>query len=101
MTPNNNLWNIIVIVIVLDCLHKDFNITTASLLETGNKIIDQIQSILHLKEAKNLSKRAIKAIGDLFMAFCDRNCDRKREANTDNEYYNCYKLRHFSRNCPF
>lgn len=46
MTPRNDLWNIIVIVIALDLLYKDFDITNASLLETGNKIVDQIQSIL-------------------------------------------------------
>lgn len=100
MTPSENLWNTIVIVIVLDCLHKDFNIRTTSLLKTNNKTIDQIQSILQLKKAKNLGKQAIEATGDLVMAFCNRNCNRKREANTDNECYNCYKLGYFSQNCP-
>ena len=36
----------IAIVIALDTLYDNFETTIASLLETGNKIIDQIQSIL-------------------------------------------------------
>ena len=45
MTPGRDLWNTIAIVIALNSLHEDFDTTTASLLETGNKIIDKIQSI--------------------------------------------------------
>lgn len=55
ITPGQDLWDIIAIVITLDSLYKDFNTTNASLLEMGNKGIDQIQGILQLKEAKNLS----------------------------------------------
>ena len=59
MTLNRDLWDMIAIVIALDSLHKDFDTTTANLLETDNMTIDQIQSILQSKEAKNLSKHAI------------------------------------------
>lgn len=45
MTPNRNFWDIIKIVIALDYLYEDCDITTTSLLETGNKTIDQTQSI--------------------------------------------------------
>ncbi len=69
MTPGWDLWDTIAIVIALDSLHKDFNTTTASLLETGDKTIDEIQSILQSKEAKNLSKRATGDIRDLAMTF--------------------------------
>lgn len=40
MTPEQDLWNIIAIIIVLNLLHEDFDTTTASLLETGNKTIN-------------------------------------------------------------
>lgn len=86
----------IAIMIALDFLQKGFDITTTSLLETGDKTIDQIQSILQLKEAKNLSKQVTKSVRDLAMAFLDR----KKKANTNNKYYNCHKLGHFSQNCP-
>ncbi len=46
MTPGRDLWDTIAIVIALDSLHEDFDMTTASLLETGDKMIDEIQSIL-------------------------------------------------------
>lgn len=46
MTPNQDLWDIKAIVIALNSLHQDFYTTTTSLCETGDKIIDEIQSIL-------------------------------------------------------
>lgn len=97
MTPNRDFWNTIAIVITLDSLHEDFDTTIASLLETGDKTIDQIQSILQSKEAKNLSKQATGDTGDLVMAFRDKR--PKKKANTDDEYYNCHKFGHFGRNC--
>lgn len=71
MTPRQDLWDKIAIVIALDTLHDDFDTTTTSLLETGDKTIDQIQSILQLKEAKNISKQITAAVGDLAIAFRD------------------------------
>ena len=56
MTLGQDLWDMIAIVIALDSLYDNFNTTTANLLEVGNKTIDQIQSILQSKKAKNISK---------------------------------------------
>ena len=42
ITSGQDLWDIIAIVIALDSLYKDFDTTTASLLETNDKTIDQI-----------------------------------------------------------
>lgn len=42
MTQSQDLFNIITIVIVVDKLYEDFNTTTTSLLEIGNKMINQI-----------------------------------------------------------
>lgn len=83
MTPGRDLWDTIAIVIALDTLHDDFDTTTASLLETGDKTIDHIQSILQLKGAKNLSKRATGDIGDLAMAFRDNPMKRKANSNEE------------------
>ena len=98
MTPGQDLWDTIAIVIALDSLHKDFDTTTASLLETGDKTIDQIQSILQSKEAKNLSKQATGSTGNLAMAFRDKSGSKKK-ANSNDECYNCHKLGHFGRDC--
>ncbi len=93
MTSGRDLWDTIAIVIALDTLHDGFDTTTASLLESGDKTIGQIQSILQSKEAKNISKRTTGAVGDLAMAFRDG----KKKANSDEECYNCHKLGHFGR----
>ena len=98
MTPGRDLWDTIAIVIALDSLHKDFDTTTASLLETVDKTIDQIQSIFQSKEAKNLSKQATGGTGDLAMAFRDKSGPKKK-ANSDDECYNYHKLGHFGRDC--
>lgn len=59
-------------------LYNNFNIIITSLLESKNKIINRIQSILQLGEAKNISKQAIRLIGNLIMAFKDNNRPKKR-----------------------
>lgn len=99
MTSRQDFWDTITIVITLDFLHKDFNTTIISLLKIGDKIINQIQTILQSKKAKNISKKAIKrGIGYLAITFKD-NSTFKKKANTYKEYYNCHKLEHFRKNC--
>ena len=98
MTSGRDLWDTIAIVIALDTLYNNFNTTTASLLESGDKTIDQIQSILQSKEAKNISKRAIGVTGDLAMAFRDSNGPKKK-AHKDEECFNCHKLGYFGHDC--
>ena len=69
----------IAIVIALDSLHKDFDTTTTSLLETEDKIIDQIQNILQFKEANNISKQATgEDIGKLAIVFQNNNAPKKK-----------------------
>lgn len=82
MTLNRDLWDTITIVIILDSLYDNFDTITISLLETGDKTIDQIQNILQSKEAKNLSKRAIETTRDLTIRFYNYNRNGKRKANT-------------------
>lgn len=93
MTLGQDLWDTIAIIITLNLLHQDFNSTTASLLETSNKMIGQIESILQSKKAKNHTKRAIEDTSDLAIAFEDKR-EPKKKANSDNKCYNYYKLGH-------
>lgn len=99
-TPGRDLWDTIAIVIALDSLHDDFNTTTASLFDTGDKTIDQIQSILHSKDAKNISKRKKGAVGDLAMSFRNNNRSQKKKATNGDKYFNCHNLVHFGRDYP-
>lgn len=95
IATNRNFWNTIVIVITLDSLYKDFNTTIVSLLETEDKTIDQVQSLLQSKKAKNLSKQVIRNTGDLVILFKDKNRDApsKKKANSNNKCFNGHKLR--------
>lgn len=56
ITPERDIWDSIAIVVALDSLHDDFEATTASMLERGDKTIEEIQQILALTEAKLVSK---------------------------------------------
>ena len=56
ITPNRDIWDSIAIVVTLDSLHDNFETTTTSMLEQGNKTIDKIQQILASAEAKFISK---------------------------------------------
>ena len=69
VTPNHNIYNSITIVIVFDSIYNNFESKTSSLLETGDKTIDEIQQILYSAKAKNLSKRATNVTNDLAMLF--------------------------------
>lgn len=42
MTSNQDLWDTMAIIIVLNSLYKDFDTTITSLLKTGDKTINQI-----------------------------------------------------------
>lgn len=91
MTRGRDLWSTIAIVIVFYSLHKDFDTTIISLLKIDDKTINQIESILQSKNAKNISKQATKeAANNLAMTFRDKR--PKKKVNSNNKCYNCHKL---------
>ncbi len=98
ITPNRDIWDSIAIVVALDSLHDDFETTTTSMLEQGDKTIDKIQQIVVSAEAKFISKRATGLTGDLAMMSRGRNSG-KRKATSDDRCYNCQKFGHFGRDC--
>lgn len=99
MTEGKDPFETMAIVIVLDTLHDDYNTTTASMLETGNKSINEIFAIIQSKEAKFKSKRAIGNIGDVVITIrgkTSNSSSQKKKANSDEECYNCHQKEHFS-----
>ncbi len=95
MTERRDLFNTIAIVIALDTWHNDFDTTIASMLETGDKSIDEIFTIIQSKETKFKNKQSTGNIGDTSMAF--RAPPHKRKATYDDLCYNCHQKRHFGR----
>lgn len=80
ITLGQDLQDTIAIVIALDSLYNDFNTNTASLLEAGNKTINQIQSFLLSKKVKNISKQVIENISNLAKIFRNSsNATKKRQ----------------------
>lgn len=96
ITPNRDIWDSIAIAVALDSLHDDFESTTTTMLERGNKSIDEIQQILASPEVKFVSKRATGLTGDLAMMSQGRG---KRKVNSDDKCFNYGKLGHFERDC--
>lgn len=92
--PNQNFWNIIIIIIAFDTLYNNINITTTSFLKIENKIINKIQNILQSKKIKNISKYIIKEIKNLAIAFKNNNNAFKKKTNNYKKYFNYHKLGH-------
>lgn len=51
-----NLFNIIIIIIILNTLYCNFKVISISILETGDKTIKEIYSIIQSKETKYKAK---------------------------------------------
>lgn len=98
ITTNRDIWDSIAIVVALDFLHDDFETTITSMLERGDKTIEEIQQILASAEAKFLSKQAIGVTADLTMMSKSKGSS-KRKATSDDRCYNCHKFGHFGRDC--
>ena len=102
MTPGQDLWDTIAILIALDTLHDNFDTTTASLLETGDKIINQIQSILQSKQVKNISKQTTGVVRDLAMSYKqNNNYSLKKKAHPNEKCFNYHELGHYGRDYPY
>ena len=96
--PNKDIWDSITIVMVINSLHKDFDLIISRLLEQKrDKTTDKIQQILSFAKAKFIIEREIDIIADL--GYMSRNnnpsYNQKQKATLNNKCYNCYKIRHF------
>lgn len=89
ITLNRDIWDSISIVAMLDSLHDDFDIITESMLERGDKSIDEMQQILASAKAKFISKKLTGVNGNLAMMTKSRNSTAKRKANSDDKCFDC------------
>ena len=67
VTEHRTIWDSITLVVALDSLHDDFEMTTAPLLYSGDKDLEEIQLIVTSTKAANLAKQATGITGDLAM----------------------------------
>lgn len=56
ITLDQNIWKIIIILVVFNFLYQNFNIIITNLLKIDNKLNNYIQNILQLKKVENISK---------------------------------------------
>ena len=101
VTEHRRIWDSITLVVALDSLHDDFEMTTAPLLHSGDKNLEEIQQIVTSTEAANMAKRATGQIADLAMMAKKRTDSRQQSQKPKNneECFNCGKKGHYARDC--
>ena len=62
---HQTIWDSLTLVVVLDSLHDNFEMTTTPLLHFGDKDLEEIQQIVISTEAANIVKRAISQAANL------------------------------------
>lgn len=67
ITEYCTIWNSITLVVALNSLHDDFEITIVPLLHSGNKDLKKIQQIITSTKVANMAKQATSQITDLTM----------------------------------
>lgn len=100
VTELRKIWESITLVVALDSLHDDFEMTTAPLLHSGDKDLEEIPQIVTSTEAANLAKRAVGATTDLAMMAKKKQLEKySAKPKTNEECFNCGKKGHYARNC--
>ena len=56
VTEHRTIWDSITLVVALDSLYDDFEMTITPLLHSGNKDLEEIQEIVTSTKAANMAK---------------------------------------------
>ena len=86
---------------VLDSLHDDFKMTTALLLHSNDKDLEEIQQIVTSTEVANLAKRAVGAIADLALIAKKKQPEKTIRSKPGEECFNCRKKGHYAKDYYF
>ena len=101
VTEQRTIWESITLVVALDFLNDDFEMTTAPLLHSGDKDFEKIQQIVLSTKAANLAKCVVGATTDLAMMAKKKHSDKqhatKSKANQD--CFNCGKKGYYAKEC--
>ena len=101
VTEHRTIWDSIILVVALDSLHDDFEMTTAPLLHSGDKDLEEIQQIVTSTEAANMAKRATGQTADLAMMTKRKATDSRQQpkSRSTEECFNCGKRGHYAKDC--
>ena len=94
------IWESITLVVALDSLHDDFEMTTVPLLHSDDKDLEEIQQIVTSTEAAKLAKRAVGATTNLAMMAKKKQLEKyPAKPKTNKECFNCRKKGYYARDC--
>lgn len=88
-------------VIVLDSLHNNFEMTTAPLLYFSDKDVKKIQQIVISIKAMDFIRHAIRTIANLALMAKKKQPKRAAKSKPGKKYFNCGKKGHYAKNCCF
>ena len=85
---------------VLDLLHDHFQMTTASLLHSSDKDLNDIQQIVTSTEVANLAKQAMKILTNLAIIAPKKELKKyPNKPRITKECFNCGKKNHYTKDC--
>lgn len=99
ITEQKTIWDSITLVVALNFLYDDFKMTTAPLLYSGNKDLEEIQQIVTFIKVANLVKQAVGATADLALMAKKKQSEKSNfRLKTNKKYFNCGKKGHYAKN---
>ena len=99
VTEQRTIWESITLVVAFDLLHDNFEMTTASLLHSSDKNLEEIQQIVTWTKAANLAKRAVGVIVDLALMAKKKQPERTIRSKPGEECFDCGKKGHYAKDC--